>query len=775
MSVKIRDRIVELRRVPARELIQHPKNFRRHPPAQQAALRGGVDEIGYADALIARETDAGLELIDGHLRAETTPDAVVPVLVLDVTEAEADKLLATLDPLSALAETDQDALDKLLEGVETDSDALRSLLDELGKRNGNDWREREDSVPDLSEEPTTKPGDLWILGHHRLLCGDATDADDVRRVMDGKRASLFHTDPPYLVDYVGSDRPSHGKDWSDVYREVDIADAEAFFRGVFSAAGDVLDADAAWYCWHAHKRAALIESVWAELGVLNHQQIIWCLSGGARVYARTQKGEAPMRIIDLVKLRPETVRLWTGQRWTRVLGWSRSTSEAGLEIELRSGERIGCTPHHLWPTERGLIRADALEPGDVMLTTRLPEPTEPDRPRGLPDEEVGWLVGLYLAEGTLSNNGLGFTISCHADEVDLWAKQIGELVLDLSGSLTKRTYGNEGIISVRSQVLAAVIRTYVTPGRQDTRHLRSSCWKRSDAFLHALLSGYLEGDGHWEGVSGQWRLGFAHNKRLVENLRTLSARLGIGLRLKPARVVVNDNSHAIFRGQVRFERSGHHNEKADSEVIRIRSSKTRSFWHIGVADDAHVFALASGTLTGNSKPSILHGYAYYPWQHEPCLMGWRKGHKPKHDGKNTAEVTSVWELDWEGKARVVGNQHPTQKPVELFAIPMRKHTKRGDICYEPFSGSGSQIIAAEREGRRCFAIEIEPRFVDVAVARWQELTGKAAERTTEHGKTRTETEANQPARPARRSRRSDQPVGAGRADEGTALSGNAVS
>lgn len=107
-------------------------------------------------------------------------------------------------------------------------------------------------------------------------------------------------------------------------------------------------------------------------------------------------------------------------------------------------------------------------------------------------------------------------------------------------------------------------------------------------------------------------------------------------------------------------------------------------------------------------------------------MGWRKGHEPKHDGKNIAEATSVWQLDWEGKARVVGNEHPTQKPFELFAIPIRKHTRRGDVCYEPFSGSGSQIIAAEREGRRCFAIEIEPRFVDVAVRRWEGLTGSTA-------------------------------------------------
>src|SRR5919201_2122671 len=111
--MQIRDRIKELRRVRAAELRPNPRNWRVHPPAQQDALRGVLAEVGYADALLARElADGTLMLIDGHLRAETTPDAVVPVLVLDVDEAEADKLLATLDPLAALAETDSEALAK---------------------------------------------------------------------------------------------------------------------------------------------------------------------------------------------------------------------------------------------------------------------------------------------------------------------------------------------------------------------------------------------------------------------------------------------------------------------------------------------------------------------------------------------------------------------------------------------------------------------------------------------------------------------------------------
>jgi hypothetical protein len=135
--MKIRDRVRELRRIRAAELQPNPKNWRTHPRAQQEALKGILAEVGYADALLARETpEGGLLLIDGHLRAETTPDTVVPVLVLDVDEAEAEKILATLDPLAALAGADAGKLSSLLAGIETGSEALEQMLGRLAKDAG---------------------------------------------------------------------------------------------------------------------------------------------------------------------------------------------------------------------------------------------------------------------------------------------------------------------------------------------------------------------------------------------------------------------------------------------------------------------------------------------------------------------------------------------------------------------------------------------------------------------------------------------------------------
>jgi DNA modification methylase len=123
------------------------------------------------------------------------------------------------------------------------------------------------------------------------------------------------------------------------------------------------------------------------------------------------------------------------------------------------------------------------------------------------------------------------------------------------------------------------------------------------------------------------------------------------------------------------------------------------------------------------KPTGVFGHSFFRWRHEPCAFGWRKGSKPEH---GVAQLDTVWECDWEGKGRIVGNEHPTQKPLRLFEIPMELHTAREDLVLEPFSGSGSQLVAAEKLGRRCRAIEIQPAFVDVAIRRWQKASGKDA-------------------------------------------------
>jgi DNA modification methylase len=121
------------------------------------------------------------------------------------------------------------------------------------------------------------------------------------------------------------------------------------------------------------------------------------------------------------------------------------------------------------------------------------------------------------------------------------------------------------------------------------------------------------------------------------------------------------------------------------------------------------------------KPGfVLTRSGMYHWKHELCFYGWVRSHPPPWYGEKNQ--TSVWEVGRDDGKSV----HPTQKPVALFETPMLNHSRKGEAVYEPFCGSGSQIIAGERLGRRVRAMELSPRWVDAAVARWEQFTGKRA-------------------------------------------------
>jgi DNA modification methylase len=158
-------------------------------------------------------------------------------------------------------------------------------------------------------------------------------------------------------------------------------------------------------------------------------------------------------------------------------------------------------------------------------------------------------------------------------------------------------------------------------------------------------------------------------------------------------------------------------------------------WHAGV----HAAEVARGLEAGRFqirsqiiwvKQHFAISRGAYHWRHEPCWYAVRKGQKGHWRGDR--KQTTVWEvanLNPFGGAKTAENEatgHGTQKPVEIMRRPILNHARTGDACYDPFLGSGSTLIAAESTGRICYAIEIDPRYVDVAVLRWQEFSGQKA-------------------------------------------------
>lgn len=121
------------------------------------------------------------------------------------------------------------------------------------------------------------------------------------------------------------------------------------------------------------------------------------------------------------------------------------------------------------------------------------------------------------------------------------------------------------------------------------------------------------------------------------------------------------------------------------------------------------------------KNSIVMGQQDYHYKHEPCLYGWKDG--AAHFWGNDRKQTSI--LDFDRPQR--NGEHPTMKPVALFEYQMMNNTKAGDVVLDSFGGSGTTMIAAEKNGRRARIMELDPKYCDVIVKRWEDFTGKKAE------------------------------------------------
>ena len=253
-------------------LLVNPRKWRVLPKAQEAALAAVLDEVGWVQNVIVNQRTGNV--VDGHLRvslAISRGEATVPVVYVDLDENEEGLVLATIDPLSAMAGTDKDLLAQLLGDVVTTNEDLRAMLDATATGAGLSMKTEGLTDPDEVPEsvPTrSKRGDLWLLGEHRVLCGDATVATDVGRLLGGAAVNLMVTDPPYGVEYNPNWREEYAL--SDVHRGAVTNDDRADWREAWA-----LFPGAVAYVWHAMLHSAeVVESLECS-GFEIRAEIVW--------------------------------------------------------------------------------------------------------------------------------------------------------------------------------------------------------------------------------------------------------------------------------------------------------------------------------------------------------------------------------------------------------------------------------------------------------------------------------------------------------------------
>ena len=262
-----------------RDLIPWPRNPRQIKGEQVRRLQESVEEFGQFETVAV---GPGNEVYNGHQRlkswgAKYGPDYEVEVRVSsrELTEKEREKL-TILAHKGAAGEWDFDTLanefelPELLEWGFSEKELLGVFPDEP---KGDDPGAQIDKAEELREKWHVETGQLWRLGEHRLICGDCTDEKIISRLMNGQKAVLFATDPPYGVAY---NDETGNKDGDTIANdENDGPKLQAFLEKCFSAWLPHLEDNAAWYLWHAQLTQGFFAAAAAAADILIHRQIIW--------------------------------------------------------------------------------------------------------------------------------------------------------------------------------------------------------------------------------------------------------------------------------------------------------------------------------------------------------------------------------------------------------------------------------------------------------------------------------------------------------------------
>ena len=285
---------------PIDRLVPYDRNSRTHTDAQVAQVAASIIEFGFTNPILV---DGKSGIIAGHCRlraAQLLKLTEVPVIPLDhLSEAQKRAYIIADNKLAELAGWDEEML-KLelgdlrneefnLELIGFSQEEIDDLLD-LGEDPDKTGLTDDDAAPDVAENPVSRPGDLWILGNHRMMCGDSVVLTDVERLMAGAKADLVFTDPPYNVDYTGYTKEKL-KIQSD---KMTPAEFVAFLEGTFASYRFLIKPGASMYVCHASSFQREFQSAIESAGLVVRTQIIWAKNTFAWGFGRYKFQHEPI-------------------------------------------------------------------------------------------------------------------------------------------------------------------------------------------------------------------------------------------------------------------------------------------------------------------------------------------------------------------------------------------------------------------------------------------------------------------------------------------------
>ena len=641
-------------------------------------IKRSISEFGFADPLVV---NADMTIIGGHQRLTVAMDlgyTKVPCAVVDVDKTREKALNIALNKISG--EWDDNLLAELLQDIQNsnydaeltgfESAEIDALFNKVYDKEVKE--DNFDVESELKQPVFSKPGDLWFLGKHRVICGDSTKAETYERLMDGDKANLVLTDPPYNVDV----QETAGKIMNDNMGDQEFYN---FLLAAYQCMHQHLADDGSIYVWHADTEGLNFRKAFKDAGFYLSGCCIW--KKNALVL-----GRSPYQWIH-EPCQPAGTLVWT--------------PDGPVPIEsLRDGDQVVSFNVHT-----GMVTG--YRDGVPVKTASRPY--------------SGKLYGVKVGDKqTWVTDNHQFSVHFNPETSETWCTYLmvnekGWWRVGICRTYDARGFGLKHRVNQEGAAAAWLI---------DTFHSQAEAQMGEQLLATRYGIPYT----HWTIERGVER---TPTQRTEENVEWLYGKMDLEAMETSARKLLDDYNRSIDYPLITAETG---RDKFSRRVtVRINACNLipglmmvpvpYEHWEGDNTFDYQAIGAVGieqyeGTVYSLQVEKFEHYIADGIVTHN-CLFGWKQ--KGKHQWYADRKQTTVWEYDKPKSSP----DHPTMKPVTLMAYPIKNSTMTNGIVLDPFLGSGSTLIACMQTDRVCRGIELDPKFVDVIVKRSiQEAGGK---------------------------------------------------